>query len=144
MLSHYDIVIISGYFNPLHVGHIEYINAAKSYGSTLIAIVNNDSQVGVKESKPFMLEGERLAIIQALRAVDVAVLSLDKTQSVLKTLQQIVDINRDCKILFATGADHTPDNTQIEKKLCERIGIDIKYGVGGSKIQSSSGLLRYL
>ena len=61
--------IVSGYFNPLHSGHLEYINAAKKDCDFLITIVNNDNQVFIKKSKFFMTESHRLDIIKNIKNV---------------------------------------------------------------------------
>ena len=84
------IVIVSGYFNPLHKGHIEYFNLAKSYGDKLLVIVNNDIQRELKGSEEFMLEKERSLIISELKVVDNVFLSIDTDRSVVKTLSNIV------------------------------------------------------
>ncbi len=137
----YDLVIISGYFNPIHVGHLDYIAEARTKGNRLAVIVNNDNQVKLKGSVPFMDEFERFRIVRAVSDVDATVMSIDTGSSVIQTLRDIVMVNLGSKILFATGADHTVDNTKDEAALCKELGIDIAYGVGGHKVQSSSKLL---
>lgn len=121
-------ICTSGYFNCLHIGHILLLEEAKKLGDWLTVIVNNDEQVKLKGSKPFMKEIERCAIIKALRCVDEVVLSIDADRTILKTLTMIKPD------IFAKGGDSTPDNVP-EKGICE-----IVYGVGGDKIQSSSWL----
>lgn len=124
------VIIASGYFNPLHIGHVRYLEEAKTLGTTLVVIVNNDLQVGLKGSKPCMSEQDRLEIVGALRCVDYAVLSIDSDRSVLKTL---ASLNGD---LFAKGGDSTPENTP-EKDI-----IEVVYNIGGLKIRSSSEILK--
>lgn len=138
------LVVVSGYFNPFHVGHLDYLEAAKDLGDDLIVIVNNDKQVKLKGSIPFMSQEERLKLVSALRVVDAAVLSTDTTKAVCDSLRMVQSINSKEKIIFATGADHTPENTVAEKLLCESLGIEIVYGIGGEKVQSSSKLLEKL
>lgn len=72
------VVVVSGYFNPIHSGHIDYLESAKERGDYLIVIVNNDHQVSLKGSDPFMDENERLRIVKSLRCVDKAVISIDE------------------------------------------------------------------
>ena len=86
------LIIVSGYFNPLHKGHIEYFNTAKSEGDSLLVIVNNDNQRKLKGSKEFMLEDERCLIIKELSVTDIVILSIDNDRTVIKTLE-ILDIN---------------------------------------------------
>ena len=85
------IIIVSGYFNPLHKGHIEYFKQSKSMGDLLYVIVNNDEQRKKKGSKKFMLEDERQIIINELKIVDKVYLSIDKDRSVSKTIQKMLD-----------------------------------------------------
>ena len=81
------LVIISGYFNPLHVGHLDYIATANSLGDELWVIVNSDKQVGIKGSVPFQSEEDRLRIVKHLKSVDSAFLSIDDDGTVIKTLE---------------------------------------------------------
>jgi len=141
-LKNNAIVIVSGYFNPLHSGHIDYLREAKKLGRKLIVIVNNDEQVKLKGSKPFMTEKERLKIIMAIRYVDVAFISPDKDKS---SKQGIISakkiIPKEAPIVFANGGDRTAENV-LEIDLCKELGIEMAYGVGGDKKQSSSNLLK--
>ena len=83
------IICVSGYFNPLHAGHIEYFEKSKALGTKLIVIVNNDKQSMLKKGSSFMNENERLRIIRSLKVVDFAVLSIDDDRTVCKTLESI-------------------------------------------------------
>jgi len=130
-------VCISGYFNPLHVGHLAYIKAAKALGDYLIVIVNNDEQVALKKSTPFMNQADRVEIIKALRDVDEVVLSVDKDRSVAETLR-LVRPN-----MFCNGGDviNYEDVDAKEVEICREINCEILLGVGGTeKIESSSRL----
>ena len=136
------IVITSGYFDPIHVGHINLIREAKELGDVLIVVVNNDNQIKIKKSVGFMPENERLEIIKALRHADEVVLSIDHDRSVAKTLELIAQ-KYDGEFYFAKGGDRNADNIPEEEKLvCEKHNIKIINGVGGGKIQSSSWLIK--
>ena len=74
-------IIVSGYFNPLHIGHIEYFKIAKKNFDKLFVIVNNDYQRHLKGSNEFMLEDERVEIIKALSITDKVYLSIDRDRS---------------------------------------------------------------
>ena len=71
-------VAISGYFDPIHVGHLEYIEMSKNLGDYLIVIVNNNKQCVLKKGKPFMDEMDRIKIIKAIKWVDEVFLSVDE------------------------------------------------------------------
>ena len=81
-MNNFHIGIVSGYFNPIHRGHLEYINAAKKECDFLVVIVNNDLQVKLKKSKVFMDENHRFEIVSNLKATDSAIISIDKSPSV--------------------------------------------------------------
>ncbi len=134
-------IIVSGYFNPLHKGHIEYFKNARQLGDLLFVIVNNDFQRNLKGSKEFMLEEERMLIINELRIVDYAFLSIDKDSTVCKSIEEIYKKYHKSTILsFANGGDQI--NSSIpELEICNHLGIKLIDGLG-DKIQSSSWLLK--
>lgn len=135
------VVITSGYWNPLHIGHINLIREAKELGDFLVVIVNNDEQVKIKGSLPLMPEQERMEIIKALRYADKVVLSIDRDRSVAKSLEMIAKLYPG-ELFFAKGGDRNSSNIpESEKKVCEEFGIKVINGVGGDKVQSSSWLL---
>ena len=125
-------VCISGYFDPLHVGHIEYINKAKKLGDYLVVIVNNNLQCKLKKGKFFMDENDRLEIVKNLKSVDEVFLSIDSDKTVCKSLEKLKPS------IFANGGDRK--NYEIpESKVCDMYGIEIIDGLG-DKIRSSSDL----
>ena len=134
------IVITSGYFNPVHIGHINLIREAKKLGDFLVVIVNNDAQVKVKGSVPFMPEQERIEIIKALRYADEVILSIDKDASVIESLK-MVSRKYPGELLFAKGGDRHSGNIP-EAEVCNECNIKIINNVGGGKVQSSSWLLK--
>ena len=123
------IVVTSGYFDPLHVGHIRLLEDAKKLGDWLVVIVNNDKQASVKKGKPFMPAEERAKVIQALKVVDEVIVSLDDDQTVRLTLRHIKPH------VFAKGGDSVPENVP-ELEICRELGIEAVFGVGGEEIQS--------
>lgn len=134
------VVIVSGYFNPLHKGHLEYFEKAKQHGDELWVIVNNDLQRALKGSKEFQDQNERLDIIRALRIVNFAYLSIDKDRTVKETLKFIHSMHKDtCTFAFANGGDQNND-TIPEFGICDKLKIELIDGLG-EKIQSSSWLL---
>lgn len=133
-------IIVSGYFNPLHKGHIEYFHKAKSLGDDLFVIVNNDFQRKLKKSKEFMLEDERMLILNELKIIDKVFLSIDKDRSVKLSIQAIYD--QYCKshtLYFVNGGDQISQNIP-EAEICKKLSIKLIDGLG-DKIQSSSWLL---
>ena len=133
-------IIVSGYFNPIHKGHLEYFINAKALADELFVIVNNDHQRALKESKEFQLEEERMLIVSYLKPVDKAILSIDTDRTVCETIAKIAkEYGNDYDLAFANGGDQNND-TIPERAICEKMGIRLLDGLG-DKIQSSSWLL---
>jgi len=121
--------------NPLHIGHVRHLEAAKKLGDKLLVIINNDLQVKQKGSVPFMPAIERMEIVNALRCVDDVALSIDSDGTQIKTLRYFrPDV-------FAKGGDRTERNIP-EADVCRELGIKMVFGVGGGKIRASSEILK--
>ena len=134
-------VIVSGYFNPIHKGHLEHFNNAKEMADELFVIVNNDRQRALKGSKEFQGEEERMVIVSNIKAVNQAVLSIDNDRTVCATLEKIAnDYGDSYELAFANGGDQNND-TIPERPICEKMGVALIEGLG-DKIQSSSWLLK--
>jgi len=139
------IAIVSGYFNPLHVGHLDYLQAARKLADKLLVIVNNDYQVTLKGSTPFMKEEDRVRIVKSLKGVDGVYLSTDKDESVLGTLKHVLvrnQANGRNHFMFCNGGDRSNTNTP-EERLCSNNSHQLTsvYNVGGEKLQSSSSII---
>ena len=125
-------VAVSGYFDPIHVGHIEYLELAKKIGDYLIVIVNNDFQASLKKGKSFMNENDRVEIVSALKCVDEVFLSIDKDSSVCKSLEHLKPD------IFANGGNRKLDEIP-ETSVMKKYNIKMVDGLG-KKIRSSSDL----
>lgn len=134
------IIIVSGYFNPIHKGHLELFTQAKAKGDLLLVIVNSDHQRALKGSKEFQKEDERLFIVQHIKEVDFTILSIDQDRTVCKTIEMIYkQFGKSHKLVFANGGDQ--NNICIpEKSICQTLGIELIDGLG-EKVQSSSWIL---
>eukprot|EP00930_Biecheleria_cincta_P080107 TRINITY_DN68193_c0_g1_i1.p1 TRINITY_DN68193_c0_g1~~TRINITY_DN68193_c0_g1_i1.p1 ORF type:complete len:148 (-),score=22.48 TRINITY_DN68193_c0_g1_i1:74-517(-) len=127
------VVVASGYFDPLHYGHIEYLQRSRDLGDKLIVIVNNDVQASNKKGQPFMPARERVKLVRSLACVDAAIESVDNDNTVCRTLQLLhPDI-------FTNGGD-IRNETVPEANVCRELGIKLVDGLG-DKIQSSSWLI---
>jgi len=134
-------VIVSGYFNPVHKGNLELLKKANEIGDFLIVLVNSDHQRKLKGSKEFQDESERLQIIQSLKSVGYACISVDKDKTQIESLKMIHRKFGDVfDLTFANGGDQT-NETIPESLICNELGITLVDGLG-DKIQSSSWLLK--
>jgi len=134
-------IIVSGYFNPIHKGHIEYFNKAKALADELFVIINNDYQRLLKGSKEFQKEDERFFIVSNIKSVNHCFLSIDEDRTVCKTIEKIaLEFGNDYDFTFANGGDQF-NHVCSEKLICDKMGIILVDGLG-KKIQSSSWLLK--
>ena len=133
-----SIACVSGYFDPIHIGHIEYFKLSKKTADKLMVIVNNDDQAKLKKGTHFMPVDERIKIIQELRCVDYVVKSVDTDRTVCKTLETLVPR----PTYFCNGGDQN-NNSIPETDICNKLGIILLDGFG-EKIQSSSWLIKHI
>ena len=133
-------IIVSGYFNPIHKGHLEYFNNAKNLADALFVIVNSDHQRALKGSKEFQKEEERLFIVENIKAVDMAFLSVDNDRTVCESIRSVFETyGHEYQLGFANGGDQN-NNSIPEAPICNELGIALIDGLG-DKVQSSSWLL---
>ena len=132
------IVIVSGFFNPLHGGHLDMIEAGANLGDKLIVIVNNDIQQVMKKDKVILSEQNRLRLIEALRYTDEAMIALDEDPTVIKTLEAIARMYPDDELIFANGGDRDSEKAVPETDVCRLHNIEMVFGVGGDNKADSS------
>ena len=132
-------IIVSGYFSPLHAGHLDMFEDAARRGDTLIVIVNNNLQQEMKKGRVIMDEADRLRIVKALRIVDRAFVAIDEDRTVCRSLEKVAREFRDHHLIFANGGDRTNGEVVPETEVCDANGIEMVFDMGGSlKADSSS------
>ena len=136
--SSMKIVIESGYFNPLHGGHLDMIEAGKKLGDKLIVIVNNDKQQLLKKGKIILDEKNRLRLIQSLRDVDEAILSIDDGPTIVKTLEMVAKKHPGNELIFANGGDRDSEKAIPEGEVAHRYNIKLVFDAGGNEKSDSS------
>lgn len=135
-----SVVVTSGGFDPLHVGHIEYLCKAKKMADTHICIVNSDAFLDKKKGFHFMDWIDRMTIVNSLRSVDAVMPCIDNDNTVCQTLRYIRAEHPDEIMYFVKGGDRKRDEIP-ETKVCDELDIRVIDGLG-DKIRSSSELVR--
>lgn len=132
------ISVVSGGFDPLHSGHLSYIDSARIHGDKLFVLLNSDSWLIAKKGKPFMPFEERREILLSLKNVDQVLPCEDSDGSCVRSLEKLANDHPEAKIIFCNGGDRTRDNIpELSLK-----GIEFKFEIGGNyKKNSSSDLL---
>ena len=134
------VVLVTGGFDPLHSGHIEYFKAAKELGDRLVVGVNSDEWLTRKKGRPFMSFDERCAIIKELGVVDEVIGFNDDDNSACNAIFQLLSMSgSQTKVIFANGGDRTSDN--IPEMVYDN--VEFVFGIGGEdKKNSSSWILK--
>ena len=137
------ISIVSGGFDPLHVGHIELFNSARELSDALFVILNSDRFLFEKKSRVFMPFAERKVMVENVKGVDLVIPSIDTDDTVCKTLERLSSLTEavDAQLLFCNGGDRTSKENIPEHETCKELNIKTIYGLG-DKIQSSSWLTK--
>jgi D-beta-D-heptose 7-phosphate kinase/D-beta-D-heptose 1-phosphate adenosyltransferase len=133
--------IASGYFNPLHVGHLDYLQESRKHCDKLVVIVNSDLQVEDKGSVPFMSSVDRMRIVGALGCVDLVLVSASEDSTVCKDIEIVNELFRNIEneMIFFNSGDRDLDSTP-EMGVCTNLGLSVMI-LRQPKIESSSDLL---
>ena len=131
-------IIVSGGFDPIHIGHLRMFQKAKALGTKLIVILNNENFLINKKGFVFMPDLERKEIIEGFDCVDEVFISIDKDPTVCESISHLA--SREKISIFANGGDRTDPSTIPEYEICLKNDIEVVFNVGGGKIQSSSWL----
>lgn len=134
------VVLATGGFDPLHSGHIQYLNAAKELGDTLVVGVNSDEWISRKKGLPFMNLKERMSVVGALKPVDEVISFGDSDGSSIDAIRYCLKQYPDAIIVFVNGGDRGSNNVPETSYNDER--LQFAFGVGGNeKVNSSSWIL---
>lgn len=130
------VVLITGGFDPVHSGHIEYMNAARQLGDYLFVGLNSDDWLTRKKGKPFMPWIERHVILSNLWAVDDCFAFDDRDGTACDAIRKVREENPESTIVFANGGDRTQEN--IPEMNCGIDNIEFVFGIGGTEKKNSS------
>lgn len=136
--SNMKVVIVSGFFNPLHGGHLDMIEAAARMGDRLVVIVNNDVQQVMKKDKIILPEENRARLMRALRDVDEVIIAIDQDSTVIRSLEAVAEKYPSDELIFANGGDRDSEKAISEAGVCREHNIEMVFGVGGMEKADSS------
>tara|TARA_R110001583_G_scaffold38825_1_gene125114 strand:- start:196 stop:654 length:459 start_codon:yes stop_codon:yes gene_type:complete len=128
------IIVVSGGFDPIHIGHLRMMKEAANHGK-LTVIINSDDWLKRKKGYVFMPFEERAELISELSCVNNVVMAKDDDRTVCESLRELQPD------IFANGGDRGASTTP-EARLCKELGIELIYDVGGDKVRSSSKLVK--
>jgi len=135
------VVMVSGGFDPVHIGHVRLFKEAKKLGDELVVVVNNDNWLKFKKGYTFMSDADRKEIIESFRPVDKVVLTVHKPDTNDITVCRELELIR--PHIFANGGDRKENVPVPEYEVCKRLGIQMVFNVGhGGKVRSSSELVK--
>jgi len=137
---YYDVIVLSGGFDPMHVGHLRMIQESAKMAEIVIAGVNSDEWLMRKKGYVFMPHEERVEMVQGTRGVSKAMAFDDDDNSACDLLRRVRALWPNFKVAFANGGDRTSDNIP-EIPVAEELDVHLIWGVGGGKVQSSSDLV---
>ena len=132
------VVLVTGGFDPLHSGHLQYFKEAKKLGEVLHVGLNSEEWLSRKKGRPFMPFSERVTILEALEVVDKVISFDDTDDSACGAIYKTMATNANVEIVFANGGDRNNENTPEYKIYGGMNGISFAYGIGGSNKKNSS------
>ena len=143
-MKKYDFALLSGGFDPVHIGHLAMIKEASNLAKEVIILLNSDNWLTRKKGKPFMVESQRALILQEFRNVaKVIIQNNDDDDSSNNAIIDFHKNNPKKRICYCNGGDRSQENKIRESKVCKNLGINLEFGIGGiHKLESSSNLIK--
>jgi cytidyltransferase-like protein len=139
-MQHYDIMVLSGGFDPLHVGHIRLLQHARDMASLVVVGINSDAWIRRNRGHVQTSFEDRCQIVAAIRGVTSAVGFDDADDTAVGLIKMVCRLSPGAKIAFGNGGDRTSTNVP-EVDICNELGVDLVWGVGGDRVESSSGVI---
>ena len=143
MIKIYDFALVSGGFDPVHVGHLRMFQDARELSHNVIVLLNNDDWLIKKKGKPFMNENQRKDILDEFKSITEVIIQTSSEKSSNLAIEEFVKNNPNKDICYCNGGDRNNIKNIREAQICKKLGVTLEFGVGGEeKIESSSKLTK--
>ena len=143
MKKKYDYALVSGGFDKVHVGYLRMFQDAKNLSNEVILLLNNDKWLIKKKGKPFMNESQRKEILKEFKSISEVIIQTSSEKSSNKAIEEFVIKNPNKTICYCNGGDRSNIKNIPEAAICQKLGVNLEFGVGGEdKIESSSQLTK--
>lgn len=143
MKKKYDFAIVSGGFDPVHVGHLRMFQDANKLADKVIVLLNNDDWLIKKKGKPFMSQEQRKEILKEFISISEVIIQKSSEKSSNLAIKEFASKNPNKKICYCNGGDRSNIKNILEAKICAELNIELEFEIGGKeKIESSSQLTK--
>ena len=143
MIKKYDYALVSGGFDPVHVGHLRMFQSAQSLSDKVVLLLNNDEWLIKKKGKPFMNQDQRKEILNEFISISEVIIQTHSDKSSSEAIKDFVKNNPNKTICYCNGGDRSNIKNILEADICKKLGVVLEFGVGGDeKVESSSQLTK--
>ena len=143
MTKKYDYALVSGGFDPVHVGHLRMFQDAKNLSNKVILLLNNDEWLIKKKGKPFMNQNQRKEILEEFKSITEVIIQTSSEKSSSRAIEEFVNNNSNKSICYCNGGDRSNIKNILESDICKKLGVSLEFGIGGEeKVESSSQLTK--
>ena len=143
MTKKYDYALVSGGFDPVHVGHLRMFQDAKNLSNKVILLLNNDEWLIKKKGKPFMNQNQRKEILEEFKSITEVIIQTSSEKSSSRAIEEFVNNNSNKSICYCNGGDRSNIKNILESDICQKLGVSLEFGIGGEeKVESSSQLTK--
>ena len=142
-MKNYDFALLSGGFDPVHIGHLAMIKEANKIAKEVVILLNSDKWLERKKGKPFMVESQRAQILEEFKSVSKVIVQNDDDDSSNNAIISFVKNNPKKTICYCNGGDRSHEKKIREASICKEHNVDLIFGIGGvHKLESSSSLTK--
>jgi len=143
MKKKYDYALVSGGFDPVHIGHLKMFKDANKLAKKVIVLLNNDDWLIKKKGKPFMSQEQRKEILEEFKSVSKVIIQKSSEKSSSLAIKEFAAQHPNQSICYCNGGDRSNIKNIRETVICKKLNISLEFGVGGKeKIESSSELTK--